>query len=101
MESFDIDICKYASMQDEKDIVVDLRNPDLFSFGSLPQAINIPLDRLGELMDLPYDRKVYVFCQAGEKSEGVAELLRQMGYEAWNLSGGYREYLKMILQETI
>ncbi len=99
MDSFNIDICKYAAIQDEKDIVVDLRNPDLFSFGSLPHAINIPLDRLGELMDLPYGRKVYVFCQAGEKSEGVAELLCQMGYEAWNLSGGYRKYLKMIPQE--
>ncbi len=99
MDSFSIDICKYAAMQNAEDIVVDLRNPDLFAFGSLPHAVNIPLDRLGELMDLPYDRKVYVFCQAGEKSEGVAELLRQMGYEAWHLSGGYRKYLKMILQK--
>ena len=73
---------------------MDLREPDVFRCGSLPGAVNIPLDQLGRLYDLPHDRRICVFCQAGIISEDIAELLRDAGYDAYSLEGGYRRWLR-------
>ena len=78
----------------ENELCVDLREPDVFRCGSLPGAVNIPLDQLGRLYDLPHDRRICVFCQAGIISEDIAELLREAGYDAYSLEGGYRRWLR-------
>ena len=78
----------------ENELCVDLREPDVFRCGSLPGAVNIPLDQLGRLYDLPHDRRICVFCQAGIISEDIAELLRDAGYDAYSLEGGYRRWLR-------
>ncbi len=78
----------------EHELCVDLREPDVFRCGSLPGAVNIPLDQLGRLYDLPHDRRICVFCQAGIISEDIAELLRDAGYDAYSLEGGYRRWLR-------
>jgi rhodanese-related sulfurtransferase len=38
-----------------------------------------------------------VFCQSGEISEEIVELLSDAGYTAYNLTGGYREYFRECL----
>lgn len=78
----------------EDELRVDLREPDVFRCGSLPGAVNIPLDQLGKLYDLPRERRICVFCQAGIISEDIAELLRDAGYDAYSLEGGYRRWLR-------
>lgn len=78
----------------ENEIYVDLREASVFRCGSLPGAVNIPLDQLGRLYDLPHDRRICVFCQAGIISEDIAELLRDAGYDAYSLEGGYRRWLR-------
>lgn len=78
----------------ENELYVDLREPDVFACGSLPGAVNIPLDKLSLLYDLPQDRRICVFCQAGIISEDIAELLRDAGYDAYSLEGGYRRWLR-------
>lgn len=75
-------------------LYVDLREPYTFQCGSLPGAVNIPLDQLSRLYDLPPDRRICVFCQAGVISEDIAELLREAGYDAFSLEGGFRRWLQ-------
>lgn len=76
------------------EVYVDLREPRVFSCGSLPGAVNVPLDKLSLLYDLPRDKRICVYCQAGIISEDIAELLRDAGYDAYSLEGGYRRYLR-------
>lgn len=90
----ELNICDYIKGQSDDDILVDLRDQFVFEFGSLPGAINIPMDNLKELYSLPSTKKIYLFCQSGEFSEQITELLCDDGYEAYNLTGGYREYLR-------
>ncbi|MBO7668700.1 MAG: rhodanese-like domain-containing protein [Firmicutes bacterium] len=78
----------------EDELYVDLREPAVFQCGSLPGAVNIPLDRLSLLYDLPRERRICVFCQAGIISEDIAELLRDAGYDAYSMEGGYRRWLR-------
>lgn len=73
-------------------VLVDARDPEMYARGTIPGALNIPLDSIRQLYHLPKDKNIYIFCQTGEVSREMAELLSDAGYQAWNLTGGYREY---------
>lgn len=95
----EMDIWEYLNSRCEDDLLIDVREKRLYDYGSLPGAVNIPLENIRELYRLPKDRKVYLFCQAGEISREMAELLSDAGYDACNLTGGYREYLRRQMAE--
>lgn len=97
----EMDIWEYAKRRSEEDLVVDLREAYLYQYGTLPGAVNIPIDQIQRLYQLPKDRNIYVFCQAGEYSGEIVELLADNGCIAYNLTGGYREYLRRSLEESV
>lgn len=82
-----------------EDIIVDLREAELFAFGTIPGAVNIPLSNLAALYRLPKGPRILVFCQSGEISGQIVELLLDAGYDAWELTGGYRAYLRSRFSE--
>lgn len=84
----------------ERSILVDVRTPMEFSFGSIAGAINIPLDDLrSRLGEIPRDKEALLFCQVGLRGYLGFRILRQNGYEkVRNLSGGYKTY-QMAVQE--
>ena len=98
-EKYKINICDYVRSAQPDDVVVDLRDPYFFEFGTLKGAVNVPLAEIRRLYSLPRDRKIYVFCQVGRLSEEIVELLLDAGYEAYHLAGGYREYLRQVLEK--
>ena len=99
-ESFkEIDICQYINNRLDDEILIDIREELMFNYGSIPGAINIPIDKIKKLYQLPKEKKIYVFCQAGEISREIAELLSDAGYNAYHLSGGYREYLRATINK--
>ena len=95
----EIDIWDYVQNRGENDILIDIRDEGTFAFGTIPGAVNIPMSRIQELYDLPTDRDIYVFCQAGEVSGEMVELLTDNGCNAFNLTGGYRKYLRQSARE--
>lgn len=97
----EIPICEYLRRRsvDGTDILVDIREKLMYEFGTIPGAVNIPLDEIRQLYRLPKDRDIYVFCQAGEVSGEIVELLADAGYTVYNLTGGYRAYLRECLAE--
>jgi len=73
--------------------LLDVRNPQETTHGSIAGFINIPLDILRERIgELDGSRPVYVHCQSGIRSYVAARILTQNGFDAYNLSGGYRLY---------
>ena len=74
--------------------LLDVRDLDEFSEGHAPGAKNIPLNELrNSLGDLPRERPLAVYCAVGGRAHTAVRLLRQHGYEAVNLSGGYATFL--------
>lgn len=73
--------------------LIDVRSPAEAAAGSIPGAVNIPLDdlrdRLGELPAGP----LVVHCAVGLRGHIATRLLRQRGFEARNLDGGYRTWV--------
>lgn len=78
----------------EHEFLLDVRTPDEFSLGSLPGAINIPLDEIRDRIDeIPKDKPVYVFCAVGLRGYLAYRILVQHGYDkVCNLSGGLKIY---------
>lgn len=76
----------------ENDLLVDVRMPDEFKAGSIPGAINIPVDDLrGRLNELPKDRDIYIYCQIGLRGYLAQRILLQNEFtRVYNISGGYK-----------
>ena len=74
--------------------LVDVRTPAEFRGGTIPGAVNLPVDELRDrLAELPADEELLVFCQVGLRGYVAARLLAQHGFRVRNLSGGYKRYL--------
>ncbi|MDD7603165.1 MAG: rhodanese-like domain-containing protein [Firmicutes bacterium] len=101
IEEREVDICEYLKHPFEEALLLDVRDASVFTHGSLPGAVNLPLSEIGRLYDLPRDRKICVFCQAGEISRSITELLLDAGYDAYHLAGGYREYIQKVIGPTL
>jgi NADPH-dependent 2,4-dienoyl-CoA reductase/sulfur reductase-like enzyme/rhodanese-related sulfurtransferase len=73
-------------------VLVDVRSAGEFGAGSIPGAVNLPLDeirqRRGELPGAP----LVVHCQVGQRGHTAARILSQLGYDVRNLDGGYRTW---------
>ena len=81
-----------------KTIIVDVRNPEEFATGHLPDAKNIPLAELPKRMtelEKFKTRTIVVVCQKGSRSASAVALLTKAGYtEATSLEGGIDEWNK-------
>ena len=72
--------------------MVDVRSVEEFSRGTLPGSINIPVDELRErLQEIPTNN-VVVNCQVGQRGHTATLLLKEMGFNALNLDGGYQTW---------
>ena len=74
------------------DLLIDVRNPDEFASGTIPNAINIPVDEIrGRLNELPKEKNIYIFCQIGLRGYLAQRILLQNGFEkVKNIGGGYK-----------
>ena len=78
----------------ENKFLLDVRTPDECSLGTLPNAVNIPLDELRDrLAELPKDKMIYTFCAVGLRGYLAYRILVQHGFEnVRNLSGGLKTF---------
>ncbi|MEO5716302.1 MAG: FAD-dependent oxidoreductase [Luteolibacter sp.] len=74
--------------------LLDVRDPDEFADGHAPGARNLPLNSLrSALGEISKDRPLAVYCAVGGRAHTAVRLLRQHGFNAMNLSGGYTTFL--------
>ena len=69
--------------------IVDVRTAEEFALGTIPGAINIPIDEIRERINQLPTGKLLITCQVGQRGHAATRLLKEMGYEAINLDGGY------------
>ena len=64
-------------------IILDVRRPDEFAAGHIPNAINVPNESIGtsEIPELPdKDQLIMVYCRSGRRSKEASEKLVKLGY---------------------
>ena len=74
---------KHKLDRGEKILIVDVREPNEMTGGSIPGAVNIPMSELAQRMkDIPKKTQVVFTCNSGRRSSQAAELFQKNGYEA-------------------
>lgn len=90
-----VDVEAVSAIEESKrPLLLDVRTPQEFAAGNIPGAVNIPVDDLrARLEEVPRDREIAVYCQVGQRGYLATRILRQRGYAASNIGGGYKTYL--------
>lgn len=77
-------------------ILIDVRSEEEVSRGVIDNAIHVPLERLREYSSkLDKSKPVILYCQSGGRSYNGERILKQLGFEAYNLDGSYGIYKQM------
>ena len=69
--------------QESNYIILDVRRPDEFAEGHIPNAINVQNEIIGdsEIAELPNkDQLILVYCRSGRRSKEASEKLVALGY---------------------
>jgi len=83
-------------------LLIDVRQPEEFKYGKIADSINIPLSQLrSQLGNLPKGKPIYVCCLSGLRSYIATRILREHGFRAINLDGGYRTYASVYAARQI
>lgn len=77
-------------MPDDSYIYVDVRSEIEYQHGHIKNAVY--WDSSNDII-FPENKKLIVYCTYGKNSIPFVEKLKMRGFDAYNLSGGYREWL--------
>jgi NADPH-dependent 2,4-dienoyl-CoA reductase/sulfur reductase-like enzyme/rhodanese-related sulfurtransferase len=72
--------------------LIDVRTSSEYANGSIPGAINIPVDEIRERVAEIKKEPILVNCQVGQRGHTATMLLKELGFDATNLDGGYLTY---------
>ena len=82
-------IADVPSTFDGSVVLLDVREDDEWQRGHAPGAQHIPMGQVPSRIDeINADAKLFVVCQAGGRSQRVAQYLARNGYSPVNVSGG-------------
>lgn len=84
-------------------IILDVRRPDEFAAGHIPNAINVPNESIGttEIPELPNkEQMILVYCRSGRRSKEASEKLVKLGYSNVVEFGGILDWKGDIIIET-
>lgn len=84
---------EYAENIGGDDFVLDVCTRGEYAAGHIEGSVNIPLDELRDrLSELPSDVRIVVTCAVGLRGYIAVRILLGHGFEAANLTGGFRLY---------
>ena len=69
--------------------LIDVRSAGEFARGHIPGAINISVDEIRERSSEITEKNLLVNCQVGQRGHTASLLLKELGFNAVNLDGGY------------
>ena len=90
----DISVEEFEKLDKSQCVIIDIRDNYAFTYGHIDGSVNVPQNEFDmECSYLDRDKKIIMCCRSGIISRQAAEELCESGYEAYNLAGGYAEWL--------
>ena len=99
MEQWERSWQQICAMKKEDYILIDIRDELSFSYGNIPGSINITEEMLLADAEKWRPKTVILCCKKGESSLALATRLREAGWDAYSLQGGYLAWLMQKMQE--
>ncbi len=79
--------------------VLDIREDVEMEIGTIEGSVHIPLNELRDRLDeLDKDKTYVAFCAVGLRGYLAERVLKDNGYKAMNLAGGFNTYKNMYMQ---
>ena len=69
--------------------LVDVRTSSEYAAGNIPGAMSMPVDEIRNRVAELTNKDVLVNCQVGQRGHTATMLLKELGFNAINLDGGY------------
>ena len=79
--------------------LIDIRDAIEISHGAVPDAIAVPVEEIETSSEVDKDKLLVIFCARGVVSIDVAEHLKEKGYQAESLEGGYAAWLLDVMSK--
>jgi len=74
-------------------VLIDVRSESEFARGHIPNALNISVDDLRDRISEIPRAELVIYCQVGQRGHTATALLRERGFDAVNLDGGYQTWV--------
>jgi sulfur dioxygenase len=76
------ELSKKLPTMNAKQLVLDVRTPEEFKAGHIPQSRNIPYDQIqAHLSELSRYESLYIICKSGGRASVAANALDSLGYQ--------------------
>ena len=99
--SLEISYEEYRKLPTEEYVLVDVRDEASAAYGRIPGSVHIPQEELEKRMsELPQGKKLILYCTRGLFSAECAQTLREKGFLAQSLEGGYTGWLLQSMEEA-
>lgn len=100
----EITVSQLNEMPKEAYELIDIRDEGSILYGIIPGAVPIQTEELEEDAEkyigaIDRQKIIVVYCQRGQKSVEIAEMLEKYGRECFSLKGGYNAYLMSLIAE--
>jgi hydroxyacylglutathione hydrolase/adenylyltransferase/sulfurtransferase len=77
-------------------IIVDVREPYEWEAGHVPGSSHVEMERVASMSrEIPKNTPVALLCLGGVRSGLVAHGFRAIGYDAYNVRGGFAAWLAL------
>ncbi len=88
---------------DQEALILDVRTPQEFEAGYIPEAMNINIYEAQGFLDalekLDKSKNYYVYCRSGNRSRQACALMNNLGFTgAFNLEGGIIDWQGEVMQ---
>lgn len=86
-------VAEFSALMEKDYPLVDVRTPEEYTNGALPNALNISVTSLNfplEINRLDKEKPVLIYCKSGARSARAAIAMKALGFEnIYELDGGY------------
>ena len=73
-------------------LVIDVRTGQEYKTGHVEEAINIEWQDISQIVeDIKKDKKLYLYCRSGNRSQKATNILIDLGYENVTNLGGVKD----------
>ncbi len=88
-----------AKLESGSYALIDIRDGSAFEYGHIDGAVNIAQEDIAAA-ELSTEKKLIICCRSGIISRDIADELCDKGFDAYNLEGGYVEWLRLKMENS-